>query len=328
MDFDRARLLAKVARLYYENDMTQAEISERLRLSRQRVQRLLSDARQEGIVNISIHPIMGTFSELERSLEKQFDLSEALVVETSDPENQNTITREVGAGAAEYLARLIRPKDKVVLSWGRSLLGMVNALASRTRVQLPELRLIQGLGNLGDPNTAMHGGELVRRAARALGAKPILFPAPAIAASTAVRDALYADPYVSHTLDLARSSDVALVGIGSSDSDSRAVPDLWQYLPPAALPNLLAKGAVGSINLRYFGADGCLAASEINDRVIGLTLEEMRKIPRVVGIAGGPGKVKAIDAALRARLIDVLVTDHITAIQLLGKSQSSGSWPG
>jgi DNA-binding transcriptional regulator LsrR (DeoR family) len=319
MDFDRARLLAKVARLYYEQDMTQAEISQRLHLSRQRVQRLLSHARQEGIVSISIHPIMGTFSELERSLEERFDLSEALVVETSGPDNQNTIAREVGAGAAEYLARLVRPRDKVVLSWGNSLLGMVNALASRTRVQMPDLRLIQGLGSLGDPNTAMHGGELVRRAAKALGAKPILFPAPAIAASTAVRDALYADPYVSHTLDLARSADLALVGIGSSDSDSIAVPDLWRFLPPAALPDLLARGAVGSINLRYFNAAGCLVPSEMDDRVIGLTLDEMRKITRVIGVAGGPAKLKAIHAALKSQLIDVLVTDHVTAIELLEK---------
>jgi DNA-binding transcriptional regulator LsrR (DeoR family) len=319
MDFDRARLLAKVARLYYEHDLTQAEISERLRLSRQRVQRLLEYAREEGIVSIAIHPIMGTFSELERSLEARFGLSEALVVETSAPENQNTIAREVGAGAAEYMARLLRPKDKVVLSWGNSLLGMVNALSARTRVRMPELRLIQALGSLGDPNTAMYGGELVRRAAKALGAKPILFPAPAIAASPQARDALYADPYVSHTLELARTADLALIGIGSSDSDSIAVPDLWRFLPADALPDLLAKGAVGSINLRYFNAAGSLVPSEINERVIGLTLDEMRKIPRVVGVAGGPSKVKAILAALQARLINVLVTDHITASELLEK---------
>jgi DNA-binding transcriptional regulator LsrR (DeoR family) len=104
MDFDRARLLAKVARLYYEQDMTQAEISGRLGLSRQRVQRLLSNARQEGIVNIAIHPIMGFFSELERSLEARFGLSEALVVETSAPDNQNTVAREIGSGAADYMA--------------------------------------------------------------------------------------------------------------------------------------------------------------------------------------------------------------------------------
>src|SRR5665213_1924714 len=116
MDYDHKRLLVKAARLYYEQDMTQAEISTQLRLSRQKVQRILDEAREEGIVNISIHPIMGIFYELEKALEKRFELSESLVVETSGPDNQDTIAREVGAGAAEYLTRLIRPKDKIVIS--------------------------------------------------------------------------------------------------------------------------------------------------------------------------------------------------------------------
>lgn len=321
MDFDRARLLAKVARLYYEHEMTQAEISKRLRLSRQKVQRLLSSAREEGIVNIAIHPIMGTFSELERDLEASFGLSEALVIETSSSESQSTIAREVGAGAAEYMARMLRPKDKVVLSWGNAMSGMVNALVSRARPLMPELRLIQALGNLGDPNTIMYGGELIRGAAKAFGAKAILFPAPAIAASAAVRDALYADPYVTHTLDLARAADIAFVGIGSSHSDSVAIPDLCRFLPEEALPDLVARGAVGSINLRYFDKAGVQVPSELNDRVIGLSLDEVKKIPRVVGVAGGPSKLRAIHAALKARLLHVLVTDHVTAGELMKKAK-------
>jgi DNA-binding transcriptional regulator LsrR (DeoR family) len=319
MDYDHKRLLVKAARLYYEQDMTQAEISDQLRLSRQKVQRILDQAREEGIVSIAIHPIMGIFSDLERALESRFGLSEALVVETSGPNNQNTIAREVGAGAAEYLIRLVRPNDKIVMSWGNSLLGMVNALASRTRVQMRNLTLIQGLGGLGNPDVGVHGAELVRRAAKALGAQPVLIPAPAIAASAAVRDAIHADPYISQAFELARSADLAFVGIGSSDSDSIAVPDLWRYLPRPVLPDLLKKGAVGSINLRYFDKTGRPVASEFHDRIIGLTPDELKKISRVVGVAGGSAKVPAIYAALQARLINVLVTDHLTAKALLRK---------
>jgi DNA-binding transcriptional regulator LsrR (DeoR family) len=317
MDYDHKRLLIKAARLYYEQDMTQAEIADQLRLSRQKTQRILQQAREDGVVSITIHPIMEIFSDLEQALEKRFGLSEALVVETSNPGNQNTIAREVGAGAADYLTRIIRPNDKIVLSWGNSMLGMVNALSSKGPTQLRGLRMIQGLGGLGDPNVAIHGAELVRRAARSLGAEAVLFPAPAIAVSKAVRDAIYHDPYVSHTLELARSADVAFVGIGSSDSDSIAVPDLWRFLPRAVLPNLLKKGAVGSINLRYFDQNGRIVPSELNERVIGLTLDEFKKIPRVVGIAGGSAKLQSIRAALLAKLVNVLVTDHLTAKALL-----------
>lgn len=317
MDYDHQRLLIKAARLYYEQDMTQAEIAEQLRLSRQKTQRLLDQAREDGVVSITIHPIMEIFSDLEQALEERFGLSEALVVETGNPDNQNTIAREVGAGAADYLTRILRSNDKIVLSWGNSLLGMVNALGSKRYPQMRGLRLIQGLGGLGDPNVAIHGAELVRRAARSLGAEAVLLPAPAIAASKAVRDAIHCDPYVAHTLGLARSADVAFVGIGSSDSDSIAVPDLWRFMPRSVLPNLLKKGAVGSINLRYFDQRGRIVASELNERIVGLTLDELKKIPRVVGVAGGSAKLQSIRAALLAKLVNVLVTDHLTAKALL-----------
>jgi len=318
MDNDHKRLLVKTARLYYEQDMTQAEISQYLRLSRQKVQRMLDEAREEGIVNISIHPIMGIFYDLEKALEKRYGLSEVLVVETTGPDNQDTIAREVGAGGAEYLSRLVRPNDKIVISSGNSLLGMVNALSSRVRTQVRGVTLIQGLGGLlGDPDSGVYGAELVGRAAKALGAQPVLFPAPAIASSAAVRDALYADPYVSQTLDLARSADLAFVGIGSSDSKQIAAPEMWRFLPPTALPDLFARGSVGSINLRYFDKSGRLVPSELDHRIIGLTLEDLKQINRVVGIAGGSSKHQAIHAALVGRLINVLVTDHLTAKALM-----------
>lgn len=317
MDYDHKRLLIKAARLYYEQDMTQAEIADQLRLSRQKTQRILEQAREDGVVSITIHPIMEIFSDLEQALEERFGLSEALIVETSNPDNQHTIAREVGAGAAEYLTRILRSNDKIVLSWGNAMLGMVNALSSKGHPQLRGLRLIQGQGGLGDPNVAIHGAELVRRAARSLGAEAVLFPAPAIAVSTAVRDAIYGDPYVAHTLDLARTADVAFVGIGSSDSDSIAIPDLWRFLPRSILPDLLKKGAVGSMNLRYFDEKGRIVASELNERIVGLTLDELRKIPRVVGVAGGSAKLPSIRAALLAKLVNVLVTDHLTAKALL-----------
>ncbi len=113
---DHQRLLVKTARLYYEQSLTQAEIAERLRLSRPKVQRLLEQARSEGIAQISIRPIMGVFSEEERALEEQFGLREAVIVETSDYESQSTVAREVGAAAAEYLVRIIQPGDTLVIS--------------------------------------------------------------------------------------------------------------------------------------------------------------------------------------------------------------------
>src|SRR3984957_15303296 len=183
MDIDLRRLLVKIARLYYEEDLTQAEISIRLRMSRQKVQRILGQSREKGIVKFSIGPITGIFADLEKALEARFGLTEALVVEAADYDSQFAIAKEVGAAAAAYLIRIVRPDDKILMSWGNSLLGMVNALTSNPQLDgSGMMSVIQGLGGLGDLNHEIHATQLVRRAASALRAATVFLPAPPVAA--------------------------------------------------------------------------------------------------------------------------------------------------
>ena len=217
---DNNRLLVKVARLYYEEELTQAEIAERLLISRQKAQRLITQARAEGIVQIAINPIMGIYADLEKGIEKKFGLREAVVVETTSYDDRETVARELGSGAAEYLLRILRPHDKIVISWGGSLLGMVNALSFSARTHYQDISVIQGLGGLVDPNHEVHATELVRRFARVLNAKAILLPAPGVAGSKAARDSFFKDPFVSKVLSLGSAANLALVGIGAPDRNS------------------------------------------------------------------------------------------------------------
>jgi DNA-binding transcriptional regulator LsrR (DeoR family) len=315
---DKHPLLVKIARLYYEQDLTQNEIGDRLRLSRQKVQRLLRQAREEGVVQINIRPVIGTFPELEKRLEKHFGLREAVIVETTAFEDQPTIAREVGAGAADYLTRIIQPEDTIVISWGGSLLGMVNTLyANPQRSGQPGVSVIQGLGGLGDPNNEVHAADLTRRLARVLSGQAVLLPTPAVAGSRGARDAIYADPFVSRTLDQARRAKLAIMGIGAPRQDSILMQE-GKIVSWPELADLQRRGAVGDINLRYFDAEGQPLHSSLDERVIGLTLAEIREIPQVIGVAGGAAKVQAIRGALQGKLIDILVTDHRTVEQILG----------
>jgi DNA-binding transcriptional regulator LsrR (DeoR family) len=317
---DYRRLLVKAARLYYENGLNQSEIGERLGLSRQKVQRILKEALDQAVVQITIQPIIGIFSDLERGLEERFGLAEAIVVETTtsvNHESQATIAREVGAGAAEYLIRVIRPHDTIAISVGNALLGMVNAMPHSSHLDATDLKIIQSLGGLGDPRHDIHATQLVTRLAQALKAEPVLLGAPAVAGTREARDSFLQDPQVSRTLDMARSADMMFVGIGPSRSDSVVVQDFWKVMQPSTMDELHARGAVGSSNLRHFDANGRSFPSELDERIIGLSLDEIKKIRRVVGIAGGSSKREAIRAALSGKLINVLVTDHITAQYLL-----------
>jgi DNA-binding transcriptional regulator LsrR (DeoR family) len=314
---DLDRLLVKVARLYYEQDLTQMQISKRLRLSRQKTQRLLQQARESGIVQISIRPVMGIFADLEGALEERFGLREAVVVETTAYEVHPTVAREVGAGAAEYLLRVVQPGDCVVISWGESLLGMVNALSTSVRAkELEGVSVIQGLGGMVDPNNEVHSADLTRRLARALNGHAFLLPAPGVAGSRRARDAFLNDPHLYQALQRARNANLAVMGIGAPRPESILVRE-GNIVKWGELSALKVKGAVGDINLRYFDARGMKVASDLDDRVIGLTLGEIRDIAHVVGVAGGSAKQHAIRAALEGKLIDVLVTDHVTAKRLL-----------
>jgi DNA-binding transcriptional regulator LsrR (DeoR family) len=314
---DYARVLVKVARLYYEQELTQAEIGQRLRLSRQKVQRLLSQAREEGVVQISIRPVMDTLADLEKVVEQEFGLREAVIVETSAYDDQPHVAREVGAGAAEYLLRVVQPDDKIVVSWGGSLLSMVNAVAaSPRREDLSNMTVVQGLGGLGDPNNETHASDLTRRLARALNGQALLLAAPGAAGNRVARNAFYDDPYVIQTLQVASSADMMFTGIGAPRPDSILVRD-GHIVTWSELAALMEQGAVGDVNLRYFDKRGQKISSDLDKRVIGLDLKQIQRINLVVGVAGGLAKFRAIQAALKGQLVDVLVTDHVTAQQLL-----------
>jgi DNA-binding transcriptional regulator LsrR (DeoR family) len=310
-DLDRKKLLYKIARAYYEDGLTQEQIGERLGLSRIKVSRLLQSAREEKIVQITVIPPQASNADLERALEAKYELAEAIVISPSSHET-TAIVRELGSAAAGCLIRCLQGNEVLGLTWGTTLLAVVEALPVQT---WPEMRVVQMLGGLGQPEADVYGADLARRTAEALGAKLRLVPAPGIVASKMVRDALLADPQISGTLELGAQADVAVVGIGRPTPGS--VVTTSGILSEEDLALLEARGAVGDIALRFFDAGGEPVEHEINERIIGLALAQIRAIPRVIGVAGGAAKYEVIRAALRGHLIDVLVTDEDNARRLL-----------
>lgn len=321
-DLDQDRLLVKVARLYYESNLTQARIAQRMRLSRQKVQRLLDSAKEKGVVRIVVEPLQGVHAELERALEERYGLAEAVIVETSNYNDQSVVARETGVGAADYLLRVVRPKDRIVLSWGGTLLGMVNGLRRHPHRELHGVLVVQGLGGVVDPSRDTHSSELTRRLAHFLGGRALLLPAPGVAGNRAARNAFQRESHVTAALEAARAADIAFVGIGAPRQDSLLVRE-GSIVKWEELEELKARGAVGDLNLRYFDRVGKAIASDLDDRVVGLDLEGFRRIVRVIGIAGGAAKLDAIRGALAGRLVHVLVTDHITAQRLLEQDTRS-----
>ncbi len=311
-----SRLLSKVSRLYYDRDMTQREIADRLHLSRPKVSRLLRQAREEGIVQITVYSPPGIYPELEEQLETQFGLQEAIVVEVTEPESQEAVSREVGIAAANYLQRTLRDGDTIGISWGTTLNAMVNALH---RQQAKDVHVVQVNGGLGPPEAETHVTYLCRRLSQLLPGKLTLLPAPGIVDNQEAKRAILSDSHVQSAFDLFSQINVAYVGIGAPTPTSVVMRD-GSILQQHELDHLLSKGAVGDIALRFFDRDGKLVQSDLDERVIGIDLQQLKQIERVVGVAGGPDKDSVIRGALAGELVNVLITDHALAMRLLGET--------
>jgi len=264
------RLLTKVSKLYYEDNLSQDEIVKRLHISRSTISRLLAQAREEGIVKIVVIPPTGTYATLESSIEQKFAIEEVIVADVPAPASPQMMARELGAAAANYLLRVIEPQDVIGVSWGYTLRGMVTALEPKN---FPNVRIVQ---------------------------------------SKKTREVYLMDEHVRTAVDLLPNITLAFVGVGSLNSYSISVRD-ETILTRSDLDEAIANGAVGDIANRFFNADGQSVQTELNDRIIGIDLDHLRNISRVVGVAGGSNKFEPIRAALRGKLIDVLITDQSTA---------------
>jgi DNA-binding transcriptional regulator LsrR (DeoR family) len=308
---DPKKLLYKLAKAYYEDGLTQSQIGKRFGLSRIKVSRLLNQARDEKLVQITIIPPGDTHADLERALEAKYGLDEAVIVSPSSYDKA-VIAAELGPAAAGCLVRCLQGNEVVSLSWGTTLLSVTDALPAK---KWPELKVVQMMGGLGRPEAEVHGTDIARRMAQILGARIRFLPAPGIVSSRMVRDALLQDPQISDTLALAAAADIALVGIGVPVPDSVVMQA--GALVEGEVKQLKAQNAVGDIALRFFDEDGHPIQHEINDRIIGLDLDQIKRIPRVIGVAGGVEKLHVIRAALRGKFISVLVTDDRVAAGLL-----------
>jgi DNA-binding transcriptional regulator LsrR (DeoR family) len=308
-------LLYKIAKAYYEDGLTQDQIGRRFGLSRIKVSRLLQQARQSRVVQITITPPSDSFGDLERDLETACGLDEVVVVDLPGAVEGDLVLR-LGAAAAAYLSRCLGDQQVLDLSWGTTLLAVIEALAPQN---MSDLRVVQMIGGLGQLESETYGADLTIRMAQTLGARARLIPSPGIVSSNLVRDALLQDRNIADTLELAARADLALVGIGAPQPG--AVVLHAGILTEAELSELHGLGAVGDIALRFFDSEGRAVAHPINDRIIGLDLDQIKKIPRVVGVAGGAGKYAVVRGAVRGRLIDVLITDEITATRLLQERQ-------
>jgi DNA-binding transcriptional regulator LsrR (DeoR family) len=312
LEHENARLMTKVARLYHEQGLSQPNISSRLHISQSRVSRLLSKATEVGIVRTTVVNTAGVYAELEDVLEKKYAVSEIVIVDTADSEEQ--ILKSLGSAAAHYLESTLTGGDKIgISSWSATLLSTVEAM--RPKVSKVADEVVQVIGGVGESNAQAHAVRLAGRLAEVTGARVAYLPAPGLVSTPEAARALFTNQNISSVLNSVGELTLLLVGIGSIEP-SKLLKESGNSLSEKERKELAKLGAVGDVCMRYFDENGKSLKTNLDKRIIGISADQLKKISRRVAVAGGARKHKAIRAALEGGWINVLITDHKTAKKL------------
>ena len=306
------RDLIKICYLYYKEGKTQEEISSLYGLSRFKIIRILKEARDRGLVTIHINDPRENLTEMEVKLAKKFGIRESVVVRDKEFSGQPLID-QVGEAGAHYLAGVIERYKVLGVAWGQTLYHLVKNVKPLEVSGLIVVQISGGLGTIEGADTSI----LTLTLSQKLGGIPYILQAPVIVKNRVIRDSLLREKQIGETLTMAKTSEMALLGIGTCNPAG----GLWRagLLDEKVRMKLKKTGAVGAVFGRFYNSKGERCPNDFDDRIIGITLDDLRRIKHKVGVAFGEEKVDAISGALRGRMLDVLITDEKTAQSLLEK---------
>lgn len=323
MELERLELLASIAKLYYQDGMTQSQIASRYGYSRSMISRFLNEVRENNIVDIRINYPLERNDILETGLIEQYKLKVAWVL-TRRSLSYEQLIRRLGILAARLLDELVGPCMTIGISWGAVLNEIITSVSSKPYL---DIHVVQLTGTPGiSPD--FDGHALVQRLARTYGGNYSTLLAPLFVDSETTREALLRNKQIQTVLQKMEDMDIALAGIGDLTSEHSSLIRA-DYLSVEDAEELAKAGAVGHICGIFFDAEGNLIDHSIVRKVIGVSPQTLRSAPIRIGVAGGQQKIIPVLGAVRAGFVNVLITDDVVANALIrGTSFYSGTRDG
>ncbi|MBC8336971.1 MAG: sugar-binding transcriptional regulator [Anaerolineales bacterium] len=316
---DRHKLMADIAEWYYNDGLSQQDIAKKVNLSRPSISRLLLEARELSIIDIRINHPIPTANSLEIELVKNFPhLQSAKVLERRMGSEDDTM-RQLGRLGADVLENVLEDNMILGLSWGTTIHSVVEELRPK---RLSNVKVVQLVGGVGAPYSSIDGPEQVRRAGEIFGAQHYYLNAPLIVDTPEIAAALREDHSIKEVLELAKQSNIALLGIGP------IIPEISTqfhsgYFSFQDIRDLEKLGAIGAICVCFTDIQGNrIYVPWCEDCAISIPWEDLLKIPIKIGIAKGKRKAPSILGAIRSGGIDILVTDDETAEEVLNLNKN------
>ena len=309
---DHRDLLARVASLYYDQELTQDDVARRVGVSRSKISRLLKEARKEGIVEIVINYPWRTATALEKEIKERFGIQQVSVL-ISQGRAYEEVLWGLGNLAARYLESILEPDVSLGISWGTAIYQTARSLRPELRLSI---KVVQMIGAVGSSDPLIDGPDLARFLANLYGGDYHYLHVPLIVDDAALVTGLMRESHVQQTMKLARNVDIALVGIGGVSPEVSSFLRAG-FLTREELKKLEDLGAAGDICGRLYDIHGAKLDVPVDKRIIGIELDDLRQIRHVVGVAGGEAKAKAILGALYGKRVTALITDDMAARQVL-----------
>lgn len=314
-------IISEIARLYYIEGLSQVEIAESLFMSKARVSRALKTAREQKIVEFTINYPLERSRMLEEALKKAYGLEEVRVVlDMKGYHSTEVPIKQIGEMGASYLDEVLENGDRIGVSWGKTIDQVVRHLKPSGP------RAIQVYQLVGSPNedyvTGSQISAIAQGIARAFNGSCSLLYAPMYINNNIVRRELKKEPTIKRTLERIRSVDYVLTGI--ADMGAVMAGNTWAgYLTDERRREIKAKGAVGYLCGYFIDRDGRKLNDELNEKIVGIQFDELRRVPHVIAVAGGIDKTQSIHAAMRGGLINCLITDSRIAEKLIQMNRSA-----
>ncbi len=309
-EHERWNALAAVANLYYNSDLTQNQIAERMFTSRSKISRLLKEARELGIVEIFIREPWERRQELEKQLKENYRLRHVRVIA------MNELSDDAGLGklaeaAAYYLDSRVKEGMIVGISWGNTLYRIVRYISTNNRKNIP-ITVVPIMGAANVKRLETEALDLAKELSAAYGGRRRYLYAPLFVKDRRLRESLMAEENIRSVLDLSRQADMILTSVGS------IVYKSWSnYLSEQTWEMLEDKGAVGHLGGHFFDINGRELETSLAERMIGLTLDEIKKCRDVICVAYGEGKSDALIGAMNGGIINTLIVDEKCARRIL-----------
>lgn len=308
MSTDEIKTMVQIAKMYYLDDMKQDMIAAQLSLSKSKVCRIISKAKEMGIVQVQIVDPLSSIEEKKRALIEKFGLKNCEIVQF----NKVNYKKDTARKTAQFLASILKDGDVIGLSYGTTLAFMMDEFP---KVNVKNVEIVQIKGMVAKKNVGDINHSVAERLAQSLKAGLSYLTVPVIVDSKEAKESFLREATIKQVVDMGKAANIALFSIGYPDKDS--IISRYGYLTDEELEKMRIGGVAGDICSRFFNIDGSIYDEALNERTTSIELADLRNKEYSIGICAGEYAFYGALGAIRGGYINCLVTDELTADRLI-----------